>query len=440
MRSPPSQSPPSPPDPPEARPTIDRRLARLYGESLFGAWLDPVEYMAAGHRERKRGHFGKRLAIVLLAALLVSAGVWLTRRGLARQAEQARAQVAKDVAAFLAEGELDRLAQFLALLSPPAKPLPPSDPYLDLILQAEAALYRYQDASPARLLRLQPHLTAGAARRLLVRLTVASRGERAAAHDTLAALLPDFAKNPEYRTLMATVQEQRGEVEGARQSWERSFQAGPLWLPHRYLQCAFEARQRNAQALARLLEHMARVAPDSPWTRLAFQHFSSPAAPPAGGAAAKPPSPVGEHHAQLGLALAGWAAGDLRAARQALGRALAAVNDQAPFVLDAFDRLLEAKADALASEMTALEAWPRGNRVAQAKLAALQSRSAQPERPPDATAPPPEPEVAAAQPKKPSPPAKAKPAKAGATKKQVAKAAAAKRKAAAKKSGGRRRR
>jgi hypothetical protein len=281
------------------------------------------------------------------------------------------------VATFLVDGELERLGQFLAILAPPDQPLRAADPCLDLIVSAEAALYRYQDAAPARLARIAPYLSSDPSQpsRLLARVTVASEPERALAYDTLLSLLPRFSRDPEYRTLMATLLEQRGEVKAARESWERSAQAGPLWLPHRYLQCAFEARQRNAPAVARIAGHMAQVAPESAWTRMAHQYLARTAMPPSTGAA-KPPSPVAQYHAELALAIQSMSGRNLAQARPALGRSLASANNQAPFVLDAFAALLNAKAVDLAIEMSSYEVWPRNNRWAEAKLAELQASAA----------------------------------------------------------------
>lgn len=419
MRSPPKPLPAMPPETRSSK-TVEQQLARLYGESLFGPWLDPLDAMAAGGSQRKRGRWGKRLGILLLAALIATAGAWLTRRGLTRRAEQERAQVAKDVATFLADGELDRLAQFLAILLPPGQRLEASDPFLDLIVSAEAALYRYQDAAPARLARIAPYLSLDPSQpaRFLARLTVASRPERPEARGGLESLLPDFAKDPEYRTLMASVYEQRGDVKAARESWERSAHAGPLWLPHRYLQCAFEARQHDAPAVARVAGHMAKVAPQSPWTRLALQHFSHTSPLPSGGTSVPlPPSPVAQYHAELALALGSLAAHDLGSARQALGRALAAVHDQPSFVLDAFAALLAGKAEDLAMEMTSFEAWPRRNPWAKTKLAELEATLATRMHGP---APRTEPQEAAVE------PAKAKPRKAGVGKKKAGKKKAGK--------------
>jgi hypothetical protein len=378
-----SSIPPNPPPDvqstahvPGVDPTIDRQLARLYGESLFGAWLDPAR--AVSFRQRRRGSFGKRLGIALLLLLLVGAGVWLTRRGLSRRAHEARVDVAHDVASFLAEGELDRVAQFLSLLKPPSEPLQATDPHLDLIVRAEAALYRYQDASPARLSLISPYLGAdsSAPERLLAKLTVASRTERAAARVALEGLVSALDKEPAVPTLMATVSEQKHDWQAARKNWERSFQVGPLWLPHRYQQCWFEARQHNANGVDSIAAHLAKVAPDSPWTRLVFDHFPNSAKRPTVTGNIKPLPPVAEYHDQVVIALGRAKENDLPAARQALGKALAAVHDQAAFVLDAFDWLLDAKAMALAKELTAFEAWPRNNNWAAEKLKALEAMEA----------------------------------------------------------------
>jgi len=389
MNMPPNVNPPLPPAPPamSSDPVVERQLARLYGESLFGTWQDPLDAVAAGRRELRRGRWGKRFGILLLLVAVAAGGTWLYLRGLDRRAGQERAQVAKDVATFLADGELDRLAQFLEILEPPGKPLQVTDPYLDLIVSAEAAVYRYHDAAPARLARIEPYLSLARSQpaRLLAYLTVVSRPERAYDHEFLASLATSFAKDPEYHTLMATMLKQRGDIKGARASWERSAQAGPLWLPHRYLQCAFEARQHNAPAVSRIASHMAKVAPESAWTRLAFLHFTGKDAPTAAAAsgtatetsAPNPPSPVAQYYAELAGVFPSLAAKDLQSARQALGRALAAVHGQAPFVLDAFAALLDARAEDLALELTSYEAWPRSNRWAQAKLAELQAAVAE---------------------------------------------------------------
>jgi hypothetical protein len=349
--------------------SLDRQLARLFGESLFGPWLDPSEWMPLSGRARKPGAWIRRIAIAFLAVVVVAGGAWLAGYGFYRHEAQERARVAKDVAAFLAEGELERLAQFLAILSPATDQLQATDPYLDLIVQAEAALYRYHDASPARLERVSRFLAAddGFPRRFVARMTVASLAERSAAYPRLSKLPSSLAADPEIWALLASVEEGRNVV-AARRSWERAFEAGPLWLPHRYQQCLFEARQGRTDRVARLVNHMVKVDPDSPWTHLAQ---SLRARSPVSALGATAPA-VAQHHQQLALVFEGAHPGEVSAARrQALGRALDAVQGGAPFVLDVFDRLMAVHAKDLAAEMTSYEAWPRDNPFAQARLEGL---------------------------------------------------------------------
>jgi hypothetical protein len=360
-----------PPHPASAQPTshqaTQRQLDRLFGESLFGAWPESQGAMASG-LGRRPGRRRRRLGVVLLAALTAS-GAWYYRRGGGEQAAQGRGQAAGEVAALLAEGALDKLSASLNRLLPRNKPVTAEDPHLDLIVSAEAALYRYHDAAPERLARIEPFLShdSGQPARLLARLTVASRPERMAAQATLLNLPPAQAQGSEYHALMAGIHEDRGDMQAAHASWEHSFKAGPQWLPHRYLQCAFEARQRNHAAVAQITEHMVRVTPDSPWTRLAQQHFADA---PSG--ATPVPIPVAQYFAELAPIFRGLAGHDLAAIRQAIGRAFDAVNGQAAFVLDAFKSLRDAKADSLAMELTSYETWPRGNTWAKNALANLQ--------------------------------------------------------------------
>lgn len=371
------QSPSPRPQPPESKAATESslapQLARLYGETLFGPWQDPLESIEASRGAHKRGRWRPKLAVLLVAAVVAAAGAWVYRHGLSRRAEQNRAQVAKDVATFLADGELDRLAQYLSILQPPTEPLDARSPHLDLVVAAEAALYRYQDGAAERLARIAPHVSAnaGTPERRLAGMTVSSQPERIQAWETLARSGGSLDKNPEYHTVMATVLEQRGDLKAARVAWERSAQVGPLWLPHRYLQCAFEARQNNLPAVTRIAQHMIRVAPASAWTGMTLRHFAKAMTVPPGTSTPEPPSTVAQYYDELTQALSRLSSRDLASARPALGRALAAVHGQSPFVLDAFTMLVSAKAKDLAMEMTSYEMWPRGNRWAQDKATEL---------------------------------------------------------------------
>jgi len=161
---------------------FDRQLASLFGESVFGPWLDPGQYWARPARPT---------AIALPsgdspadAVLCLGDCGWLdcARRPFAPHVED-REHVARNLASFLTQGELDRVAQFLVLLRGPNAALDAHDAHLDLMIRAEAALYRYQDADPERLARIKPYLSSAttapaSGERILASLAVASRQER----------------------------------------------------------------------------------------------------------------------------------------------------------------------------------------------------------------------------------------------------------------------
>jgi tetratricopeptide (TPR) repeat protein len=357
---------------------FDRQLARLFGESLFGPWLDPGQYLDATRTTRRHGTPFRRLALLFFILCVGTAAGWIVRAGLVRRTGEARAHVAHSLATFLREGELDRAAQFLALLRGPNATLDPHDPHLDLIVRGEAALYRYQDADPARLGRIRPYLAPAAtgsasAQLILASLAVASRAERAARLAELEAIRASCDKDPEFHYLLATALEHLGDVKAAQQAWDRSSELGPLWLAHRYEQAWFEARQNRQEAVNKLVSGLVRVAPDSAWARLASERFGSAPGPDVAAAApsAHPAPAVALFHQNFASALARALSGDLVAARRSLGQAMTAINDQAPFVLDGFDWLIEFKATRLAHDLTAFEAWPRRSELAAARLRRL---------------------------------------------------------------------
>jgi tetratricopeptide (TPR) repeat protein len=339
---------------------------------------------------------------VLILILCVGAAAgWLVRAGLGRRAIEEREHVARSLATFLKEGELDRVGQFLALLRGPKATLDAHDPHLDLMVRGEAALYRYQDADPARLGRIRPYLSSAATtpasgQRILASLAVASRQERANRLAELESIRLTFDRDPEFHYLLATALEYQGDVRAARQAWDRAFELGPLWLAHRYEQAWFEARQGNQEAVRKLLGSLAHVAPDSAWARLASEQFAgalaakpgvSPAAP-----SARPAPAVALFHQNFALSLAQARANDPVAARRSLGQAIAAANGQAAFVLDTFDWLIVAKANGLARDLTAFEDWPRRSDLAAARVAALAEPEPRPaENPPAASEAQPEP-------------------------------------------------
>ena len=245
------------------------------------------------------------------------------------------------------------------------------------MIRAEAAIYRYSDADPARLARIRPFLASSSENaspeRLLASLTVLSREERAERFTWLVGLRAPLHRDPEYFYLLATAQAARGDLRAAREAWQRSAELGPAWLSHRFEQAEFERRHGDEAVARRIAGNLLRADPESTWSRLAASEFQVRAAPLAstgeGSRVPRVPPPVQVYRGELLAALRAARGDDLGAAKRHLAAALAAVHDEAPFVLDAFDWFLAADLTPLAEELTRQPAWPRDSEMARRKTA-----------------------------------------------------------------------
>jgi tetratricopeptide (TPR) repeat protein len=358
---------------------VERELAKLFGESLFGPWPELGQPPVTAPPPRRRLRW-RRLLFTLVAALATALAIrTVIRPGLARRSSDEQARFARELTTFLKDGDLERVSRFITLVGGKGK-LDPADPYLDLLVHAEAAAYRYRDADPERLRRIQPQLQAafepGATPdRLVAGLTVLSREERAARLPELERLRDKMAQRSDYYYLLATALEQRGDIAAARQAWQESARLGPAWLAHRFEQAEFERRQGNKEAAARIARRILEIDPQSAWSRLASNAFGVSTTGEVSGTEAgrgplTPPA-VQIFHARLLDGIAAARKGELANAQRCLTDAVQAVHGQAPFLLDAFDWLVAAQSEALARELTALPAWPLGSEVARAKMKRL---------------------------------------------------------------------
>jgi tetratricopeptide (TPR) repeat protein len=358
---------------------VERELSKLFGESLFGPWPElgqlPVASPPARRRRRRTW-----LAIALVAALATVFGInAVIRPGLARRSLDERAHFAQELRRFLRDGDLERVSRYITLVRG-GQQARPAAAHLDLVLRAEAAAYRYRDADPERLRRIEPELATAfdpnaSPDRLIAALTVLSREERAARLPELERLRGKMDRDSEPFYLLATALEQRGDVSAARRAWEASARLGPAWLAHRFEQAEFERRQGDAAAAANIARRMLEVDPQSAWSRLAIDAFGSKpdAQVPASeaGRGAQSPAPVEVFYERLLEGVDAAHKGELRQAQRSLQEAVDAVHGQAPFVLDAFDWLVAAHSQALARELTASPAWPLDSPIARGKAKRL---------------------------------------------------------------------
>jgi hypothetical protein len=304
------------------------------------------------------------------------------QHGMEHRSASQRGRYADELQVFLEDGNLERVAQYVALVEDSAdqqhrNTLAPTEPHLDLLLLAEAALYRYFDASPARLAKIQPYLNdegRTVPTRELAYLVTLSREERAARLASIERLRSDLPKALELEYLKATALEFRNDIDASRKSWQKSADLEPAWLGHRFEQAWFEARQHAPDHAKKLAQQIVKTDPESVWSKLATDVFSLPAAAQRPDAGATVSSPVETYFELLLRSLDAARANRAAVAKDLLEKAATVVNNQAPFLFDAFDWCLAEQQPALAKILTDLPAWPRTAPVAAAKLQRL-SRS-----------------------------------------------------------------
>lgn len=384
-------------------PGVKAQLEHLFGGSLFGPWPElgtsGATSFAPEPRRSRSKQWWLRLALLLSSALVVWAGYALFRPGLQRTADVQRANLAEELRVFVNDGNLERASEFLDLVrgypnpqrrvsEPKAvkdthsgQPLTADDSHLELIVVAEATLYRYFDADPARLQLIRPFLETAASPtplRQLASLTILSREERSTRIPELERLREQLPNRTEPAYLLATAFEARDDSVRARTAWARSEELGPAWLGHRFEQAWFEWRHTERAAAQKLATQIVRSEPESIWARLAISTFqlekSSIAASEAGtlsDAAAPRLTPVQIHFRALVEAMDAAKRDEQHRAKEQLSVAMASVHNELPFLLDAFDWLLTQRLSSLALAVTELGGWPSDSPVAAGKLRRL---------------------------------------------------------------------
>ncbi len=154
---------------------------------------------------------------------------------------------------------------------------------------------------------------------------------------------------------------------------------GPLWLGHRFEQALFEQRLGNGENALKIANQILQLDLRSPTSRLALDWFgdltSSGAVAVQDQVPPLSPSPVQTYQSHLIQAIKASRGNDLSQGISFLKLALGAVHGQAPFVLDAFDWIMDAKAQSLARDLVTSDAWPRHSEIANNAAARLSEPS-----------------------------------------------------------------
>ncbi len=349
-----------------------RQLTALFGETLVGPWPELDSNVESVGPTRRRRRWLWRIGAVALTVAVVLAGRALVMPGLERRDAEDRNLYIERLRMALLDGHVEDAARLVDVVQGSSQELDAADPRLAELLRAEAAAYRYFDARPQRLALVEPYLRDGAAgakapAARVARYAVQSREERAQHLAELDALLLELPNDAEVAYLVASAREQRGDIAGAREAYRRSEALGPAWLSHRFDQVCFERWQGNASAAADIASSMLRSDPSSPWARFAASLSALPVPPLAIDAGVPVTFPVQIYRVKLVQGIQAAAQGDVPKGERLVHEALGAVQGEPPFVIDAFDYLMQNHAQGLARTAVESQYWPKNSKTAAAK-------------------------------------------------------------------------
>jgi len=209
---------------------IESQLAILFGQSLFGTWSELSRLRPRDKAIRKSGWLARTVALVAVIGIVLL-GRALVQPGMARVSSDDRAHYAEQLSEFVADGDWEHSAPLVDRVRGENKSLDALDVHRDLLVHAEAALYRYFDADPRRLDRIRSHILGNTVAPLsaplrLASLAVLSREERAAHLPEMERMRTELPRDTELLYLIATAHESRGETEAAREAFNRSASLG----------------------------------------------------------------------------------------------------------------------------------------------------------------------------------------------------------------------
>ncbi|MCU0619922.1 MAG: hypothetical protein MUC69_00285 [Gemmatimonadales bacterium] len=340
---------------------IDQQMAALLGASVFGPWAASERPPAGTRRRARRRTWRGALAAAAVACGAVALAL-VVNASLVHVRQERATKAVRSLREFLLIGDLVRASRLVV----PEAALADDD-HRHVVARAEATLYRFHDAAPARRARaarlLADHPATGYDA-VVARALLLPRAERASRLAELRALDRPGQRDPCAALLVAIALAPRHD-EAAAAAFDRALLLGPDHAPLLSAAAEFEHRRGRGQRAVGHLEALVETNPRSPWVALTRARLAQPAAPPPD----TPPVIAGE----LALLEAAAEQGQGRPARAAvaLERAAAAVHHEPSFLLDYLDQLLERRQPELARRLSELAGWPPGSPAAHAAAARL---------------------------------------------------------------------
>lgn len=276
------------------KPSVEDVLALLHGARLLGPWSTPWQDEEPSDRATRKALPLRRFALVVVAGALLGLGILLVRAGRQRQEEREQATLTSELREFLLHGELalaERRVASLCSTPPRCAQLPPET--RALVARAQATLYRWHDADPARLAAIEAMAAPAESVDLAVKNALLESAERWSADiNGLEALARNDIAGCDALYLVALARARAGNLPAAVAAFRAANERGPAHLPYLALQVqALDDSGLPVSAL-RVARRMASISDKSPWTKwaLSLAGADSPSNPPG----TPDPSPAAE--------------------------------------------------------------------------------------------------------------------------------------------------
>jgi hypothetical protein len=272
--------------------SLEDVLALLHGARHLGPWSTPWEGEEPSSDRPAHGALTpRRLALVVLAGVLLGLGTLLVRAGQQRQEERKRTTLTAQLREFLLHGELAQAGKRVSsLCDTPSRCAELSPETRALVARAQATLYRWHDGDPARLTAIEALTVPADSVDLAVKNALLKSADKWSAEiHGLEALAQKDATGCDALYLVALARARVGDLPGAVKAFRAANERGSAHLPYLALQVQALDELGLPVSAQRVAKRMAFISKKSPWTAWALALAGADSSSEPSSAASEPP-------------------------------------------------------------------------------------------------------------------------------------------------------
>lgn len=260
-------------------PDPEIRMRALLGQSLFGERDVSTGVRPAAGFSELAGEISRRRAIIAGIALLTLIGAGgVVRAAVAHRAGEDVSKETETLAHLMETGSVEQVAAAIPRFAALAENSGASAKDRAALARAEATVYRYLDADPARKAKITGTLldqTLNDDDAVLARALIADDEDNIEKIDTLKAIAARRPKASEPVFLIASAYRAAGRFKEAQRTMKAAEELEPSHLPHLLAELLFFSERDNKSEALRVYEQMNDVQPTSQFTVQALKELAA---------------------------------------------------------------------------------------------------------------------------------------------------------------------